>query len=463
MNTDNFDNLKFPKDFLWGAAASAPQTEGESISYGKSESTWDKWYQMAPELFHNDIGPGRTSNVYNLYKEDIKRMKSINMNSYRTSISWTRLLPDGKTLNQEAVAYYRDYFQTMKDQGIEPFVNLFHFDLPWWLMEKGGWTNYDIVEHFAYFAKVCAQEFGDIVTEWFTFNEPIVHVEMSYIHGYHYPAIVDLRKAFTAGYHTILAHARAIEEMKKVNKDLHIGTILNITPVYGKSDEPKDVEAAYNANLISVKSFLDPMVKGHFTEDLVTLLKKHDLLPEYKVEDLDIIKNNVAEFLGVNYYQPMRVQATSGEVNFPAETLDDIFAPYIWEDRRINEHRGWEIYPEAIYDVAKMVQEDYDNIEWFISENGMGVEGEEAFIKDGIVEDEYRIEFLKDHLTQLHRAIEEGSNCRGYHMWTFVDCWSWLNGYKNRYGFFRVNLEDQSRMPKRSAYWFRDFVAKQSK
>lgn len=461
--TKNFDSLKFPKDFLWGAAASAPQTEGESISYGKTESTWDKWFQMAPEVFHNNIGPGRTSNVYNLYKEDIKRMQEINMNSYRTSISWTRLLPDGKTVNKEAVAFYRDYFEEMIKHNIKPIINLFHFDLPWWLMEKGGWTNYEIVEHFAYFARVCAEEFGDIVTDWVTFNEPIVHVEMSYIHGYHYPAILDLQKAVTSGYHTVLAHARAIEEMKQVNKDLHIGTILNITPVYGKSDAPEDVEAAHHANLLNVKSFLDPMVNGTYSQELIDLLKTHNLLPEYKKEDVEIIKNNTVEFLGINYYQPMRVQAKKEMVNFPAVSLDDIYAPYIWEERRINEHRGWEIYPEAIYDVAMMVKNEYGNIPWFVSENGMGVEGEEKFIKDGIVEDEYRIDFLKEHLSMLHKAIEDGSNCFGYHMWTFVDCWSWLNGYKNRYGFFRVNLEDQSRMPKRSAYWFRDFVEEQSK
>src|SRR5699024_2268639 len=119
-----------------------------------------------PEVFHNNIGPGRTSNVYNLYKEDIQRMKEINMNSYRTSISWARLLPDGKTVNEEAVSFYRDYFKSLKDANIKPIINLFHFDLPWWLMEKGGWTNYEIVEHFAYYAKVCAEQFGDIITDW---------------------------------------------------------------------------------------------------------------------------------------------------------------------------------------------------------------------------------------------------------------------------------------------------------
>ena len=454
--------LQFPKNFMWGAAASAPQTEGASLEHGKSPSTWDKWFELEPERFDNNIGPSKTSDVYHLYKEDAQRMADMNLNSYRTSIAWTRLLPDGKTLNQEAVLFYRDYFQALLDKGVEPIINLFHFDMPWWMMELGGWENPEITEYFAYYAKVCVEQFGDLVTKWTTFNEPIVHVECSYLFEFHYPAEVDFKKAVLAGYHTILAHAKAIKAMKEVNSKLEVGTILNLTPVYTRSDSKEDVEAGRIADLLNIKSFIDGMVVGEFTQELIDLLKKHQLLPETTASDLEIIKQNTAEFLGVNYYQPSRVQAPEGDVTFPAKMPKDLYAPYVWPDRKMNPYRGWEIYPEALMDIAMMIKNDYNNIPWYLSENGMGVADEERFEdENGQIQDDYRIEFLEDHLTVLNEAISKGANCFGYHMWTFVDCWSWLNGYRNRYGFYRVNLETEERVAKKSSFWMRDLISQQ--
>lgn len=457
-----FDSLKFPKDFWWGAAASAPQTEGESLAYGKAPNTWDKWFEMAPEVF-SEIGPGRTSNVYNLYREDVQRMQDINLNSYRTSISWSRLLPDGETLNQEAVVYYRDYFQTMRDKGIEPIINLFHFDMPWWMMELGGWVNPIITDKFAFYARTCVEQFGDLVKYWVTFNEPIVHVECSYIYEFHYPAIRDFKKAIESGYYTILAHSKAIKAMKEVSSDIKVGTILNLTPIYSKSDSKEDMQAARYAQLLNVDSFLEPMVKGTFPKELVSLLKENDLLLDVSEDDLKIIRENTAEFLGVNYYQPKRVQAPEGDVNRPALMPEDLYAPYIWKERRINPYRGWEIYPEALYDISKLVQNEYGNIPWFVSENGIGVADEARFQdENGMIQDDYRIEFIQEHLTMLHKGMEEGSNCFGYHLWTFVDCWSWLNGYNNRYGLYSIDLKTQKRTLKKSGQWFSEFIQKQS-
>lgn len=456
------EKLQFPKGFKWGAAASAPQTEGANLSHGKSANTWDKWFELEPERFDKNIGPSTTSDVYHLYKEDVKRMADMNLNSYRTSISWTRLLPDGKTLNQEAVDFYRDYFQTLIDNKVEPIINLFHFDMPWWMMEQGGWENIEIADHFAYYAQVCIEEFGDLVSKWTTFNEPIVHVECSYLYEFHYPAEVDFKKAILAGYHTILAHAKAVKSMKAANSKMEVGTILNLTPVFAKSEDAADVEAGRIANELNIKSFIDGMVVGEFSKELVEILKEHNLLPEATKEDLETIKHNTAEFLGVNYYQPMRVQAPQEKVSVSALMPEDLYIPYVWEDRVMNPYRGWEIYPEALMDIAMMLKNDYKNIPWYLSENGMGVADEERFEDEkGQIQDDYRIEFVKDHLTVLNKAIEEGANCFGYHMWTFVDCWSWLNGYRNRYGYYRVNLETQERIAKKSSFWMRDLIAGQ--
>ncbi|MCP8866592.1 glycoside hydrolase family 1 protein [Latilactobacillus curvatus] len=449
--------IKFPEHFMWGAATSAPQSEGYSLSYGKSPSTWDKWFEMQPDKFNSDQGPDTASDTYRLYREDVENMQKIGLNSFRTSIAWTRLMPDSKHVNQVAVDFYRDYFKRLRDVDITPIINLFHFDMPWWLMEKGGWETRESVDAFAFYAKTAFELFGDLVDRWTTFNEPIVHIECGYLTGYHYPDIVDFKKAVQVGYHTLMAHTAAVAEFRKVKPDGQIGIILNITPAYAKSDAPEDLMAKQNADLLLAKSFLDPTVLGVIPEELINLLTKHELLPMTKKGDRQLIADHCVDFIGVNYYQPMRVQAPENP-KFPAQTPEDLYANYIWPERKINPYRGWEIYPEALYDVAMMMKNDYHNIPWYVSENGMGVADEERFMgEDGQIQDDYRIEFMQEHLTQLHRAIEAGSSCFGYHTWTFNDCWSWLNGYRNRYGFYCVDLDHEAkRTMKKSGRWYRE-------
>lgn len=447
---------QFPKGFLWGAATSAPQTEGHSLENGKTKTTWDYWYETAPEKFNANEGPNNTSNLYEMYQEDCKRMQEIGLNSYRTSISWARLLPDGKTINKEAVAFYRDYFKQIKANGITPIINLFHFDMPMWLMDKGGWEAREAVDAFAFYAKTAFETFGDLVTDWTTFNEPIVHVEMGYLYGYHYPAIVDFKKAIQVGYHTLLAHAAAVREFRQVLPKGKIGIILNITPTYTRSDEKADKKAGLASDLLNTKSFLDPAVHGTIPQALIDLLAENELTPQTQAEDKELLQNTV-DFIGLNYYHPRRVQAPKNP-HVPAVMPEDLYAPYDWPEKRINPYRGWEIYPEALYDVAMMMKNEYKNLPWFVSENGMGVADEERFMdENGMIQDDYRIEFMVEHLNYLHQGITEESNCFGYHTWTFIDCWSWLNGYRNRYGFYRVDLNNHyKRTLKKSGLWFKE-------
>lgn len=446
---------KFPDHFLWGAATSAPQSEGHSSLNGKSPSTWDKWYTLNPEKFQKNQGPEHTSNMYETYAADARRMKEINLNSFRTSIAWTRLLPDGKTINQEAVSFYRDYFTELHANGVKPIINLFHFDMPWWLMEKGGWESRESVDAFAFYANTCFELFGDLVTQWTTFNEPIVHVECGYLYGYHYPAIHDLKKAIQVGFHTLMAHVMAVKAFKEGRYSGKIGIILNISPCYPRSDTEADMQAAELADLLNTRSFLDPAILGTIPVELSKCLADNALLPKVKEQDLAFISANTVDFIGMNYYQPRRVQAPT-KTRKPATSPADFYEHYDWPDKKINPYRGWEIYPEALYDVAMLIKNEYNNIPWYVSENGMGVaEEEERFLdQKGMIQDDYRIAFMKEHLVQLHKGIEAGSNCFGYHAWTFVDCWSWLNGYKNRYGFYRLDLTSGQRTLKKSGSWF---------
>lgn len=452
---------KFPDGFWWGSAASGPQTEGRIPGDGKGENIFDYWYEKEPEKFFDRVGPDKASQVYTKYKEDVQLMKQTGHNTFRTSIQWSRLIPEGTgEVNPKAVEFYRDYFQELLDNGIEPFINLYHFDMPMSLQNEGGWLNRKTVEAYEKYAETCFELFGDQVKTWFTHNEPIVPVEAGYLYKLHYPEEANMKHAVQVGYHEALASALAVRAYHK-SQSGKIGIILNLTPSYPRDIEnPGDVKAAKIADLFFNRSFLDSAVKGEFPKELIELLKEADLLPETQEGDLQIIKDNTIDLLGINYYQPRRIKDKETPKAENGPMPEDYFDVYEMPGRKMNPYRGWEIYEKGIYDILINVRDNYGNIPCFISENGMGVENEGRFIQeDGMIHDDYRIDFVADHLKFVHQAIQEGADCLGYHMWTCMDNWSWTNAYKNRYGFISVDLaEDGKRTIKKSGHWFKQLA-----
>ena len=448
----------FPENFLWGSATSGPQSEGRFNK--KHDSVFDHWYDIEPDAFFDKVGPNVASNFYNSYKEDLAMIKEIGLNSFRTSIQWTRLIKDFETaeVDEDGVRFYNDMIDECLKNGLIPIINLHHFDLPVELYKKyGGWESKHVVDLFVKFAEKAFELFGDRVKYWTTFNEPIVVVEGQYLYKFHYPCLVDGKKAAQVMFNINLASAKAIEAYRKgeYNKDGgKIGIVLNLTPSYPRSESKEDLAAAKFADDFFNNSFLDPAIKGKFPEYLVEKLTEDKVLWEATEEEIAIIKDNTIDFLGVNYYQPRRVKAKEEAYDEALGWMPDkYFDNYIMPGRRMNPYRGWEIYPEAMYDIAMNLKNNYNNIPWYISENGMGVEGEDRYKnEDGIIEDDYRIDFIKEHLEHLHRGIEEGSNCFGYHTWTPIDCWSWLNAYKNRYGYISVDLDTI----KKSGRWIKE-------
>lgn len=454
-------DYQFPAGFWWGSAASGPQTEGVFEGDGKGASIWDYWYQQEPEKFFNEVGPEKTSQVYTRYQEDIQLMKETGHTTFRTSIQWSRLFPQGKgEVNQKAVDFYNAYIDELIANGIEPFMNLYHFDMPMALQEKGGWLNRETVDAYVAFAQTCFTLFGDRVKKWFTHNEPIVPVEGGYLYQFHYPNEINMKHAVQVGFHETLASAKAIKVYHEMNLDGEIGIILNLTPSYPRDEnDPEDVKAAQIADAFFNRSFLDPAVKGTFPEELVTIVKELDMVPAMEADDLQTIRENTIDLLGINYYQPRRIMKKESPIDEAKSPMpDDYFDNYDMPNKKMNPYRGWEIYEKGIYDILKNTRENYGNIKCYISENGMGVEGEERFVNaDGVIEDDYRIEFVSDHLKYVHQAIQEGTNCVGYHMWTCMDNWSWTNAYKNRYGFISVDLaNDAKRTVKKSGRWFKE-------
>lgn len=453
----------FPKNFFWGTASSGPQTEGRFDGDGKGDNIWDFWYEKEPHRFFNQVGPDKTSYNYKRFKEDVALMKATGHNSFRTSIQWSRLILDGTgEVNPEAVAFYNAYIDEQIKNGIEPFMNLYHFDMPMSLQEKGGWLNRETVEAYVHYAKICFELFGDRVKYWFTHNEPIVPVEGGYLYDFHYPNEKNLKHAIQVGFNEALASALAIQAYHE-DQDGQIGIILNLTPSYPRDENnPEDVKAAKIADAFFNRSFLDPAIKGEYPEDLVAIVKELDMVPEHTAADLEVIKQHTIDILGVNYYQPRRIKAKDNpaDKNPDCPMPEDYFDNYDMPGKKMNPYRGWEIYEKGIYDIMINVRDNYGNIPCFISENGMGVEGEERYINaDGQIEDDYRIDFIKDHLRYLHQAIQEGANCLGYHLWTCMDNWSWTNAYKNRYGLIAVDLDKEAkRTIKKSGYFFKELA-----
>ncbi|GAB6168194.1 glycoside hydrolase family 1 protein [Clostridium carnis] len=454
--------IKLPDDFFFGAAMSGPQTEGAYTLDNRLPSIWDKWSNIDINSFYNKVGSYNGNNFYYNYEEDIKLLKSLNLQSFRTSIQWSRLIDKNGNLNKEGAKFYHKVIDFANEQGIDIFINLYHFDMPSHLFDKGGWENREVIEAYVNYAKIAFKEFGKKVKHWFTFNEPIVEPMCMYEQGIWYPKLHSLKRAINVQYNITLAHCLAVEEFRKLNKENYfqkgtkIGLINAFCPSYTR-EEPtdEDLEAVRITDGIHNRWWLDVVSKGRLPIDILDTLKENNISPNIRPGDFEIIKLGKVDWLGVNYYQPNRVQATTEKFDEHGNPV--FYKPYIWSKRKMNIYRGWEIYPKGIYDFGMKIKEEFPNLEFFISENGIGVANEEKFLnKNNIIEDKYRIEFVKEHLEWIAKSINDGVKCRGYHYWAVIDNWSWANAFKNRYGFIRVELDnDYKRVEKESATWLK--------
>ena len=455
--------LVLPDDFFFGAALSGPQTEGAWQSFGKIENIWDTWSNLDLGAFYNRVGSYAGNDMTRHAQKDFELFAWLGFSSVRTSIQWSRLLDANGQLNIEGAAYYHKFFAAARKAGVEPFVNLYHFDMPTYLFCRGGWENREVVEAYVNYAATTFAEFGQQIEHWFTFNEPIVEPEQRYEHGNWYPFYHDFSRARVVQYHISLAHALAVEAFRKaqaagvVRADARIGLINCFTPPYTREEPTSaDLEAVRMTDGLNNRWWLDLVTAGTLPQDVISTLADSGVRLPTRSGDEQILAQGKVDWLGFNYYHPARVQA-------PAHHTDEygnlVFAQeYVWPEAVINKSRGWEIYPQGIYDFATTMTRDYPDLEWFVSENGIGVEedcaerDEQGRICDGA----YRVPFVRDHLAWIARAIGEGAKCRGYHYWGAIDCWSWNNAFKNRYGFVEVDLaHDYARVPKQSSDWIR--------
>jgi beta-glucosidase len=378
-------------------------------------------------------------------------MRDLGLNSYRFSIAWPRIFPQGKgRKNSRGLDFYSLLVDGLLEAGIQPAVTLYHWDLPQTLEDAGGWTNRDTASWFAEYAASVFNCLGDRVKLWMTLNEPQCAAFLGYGEGVHAPGKRDLGAAIQASHVLFHAHALAMQAYRQVSP-VHgrIGIAIDVHPVYPYSDGISDQEAARVADGRTNRWFLDPVMKGTYPEDIFGLYSRHHVAPRVEPGDLDLLKANPVDFLGLNYYFPQRPYASDAGGFLGFQYAEGKGWPVT--------QMGWEMYPEGLFDILSQVRRDYDNPSLMISENGAAFA--DTRIVDGQVQDDDRIEYLASHLREARRAIRAGVKLEGFFLWSLMDNFEWSFGLSRRFGITYVDFRTQVRTWKKSAAWYRDVIA----
>jgi len=439
----------FPAGFLWGTATASYQVEGAWNEDGKGESIWDRYAHTEGKIINGDTGDV-ACDQYHRYREDVALMKELGLRSYRFSISWPRVFPQGKgAVNQKGIDYYSRLVDELLANGITPFPTLYHWDLPQALEDEGGWTNRDIVGHFATYAETMVKALGDRVKMWMVFNEPWVFTFLGYLFGVHAPGLRDTRGGMRATHIVNLAQAAAIRAMRAAGTPEAIGTAFSMSSAYPASDSEEDRAAAERQHAFSNDWFLRPAIHGEYPRAYVEqdrMLERMDIRPG----DMEAVKAPM-DFVGINLYQRTIVAANPNDPNLG---LRQVPGPGPRTDF------NWEVWPAALYQMIMRNYRDY-GLPIYVTENGCSYN--DAPGPDGRVRDEKRIEFLDGYIGQVGRAIAEGADVRGYQLWTLIDNFEWAMGYSQRFGIIYVDFEDnQKRYIKDSGYWYRDLIKRGS-
>lgn len=448
--------MSFSTDFLWGAATSSYQIEGGAYEDGKGLNIWD--------IFSHD--PGRikdryTGDVacdhYHLFKEDVRLMKELEIQAYRFSINWARILPAGTgKINEKGIQFYSELIDSLLDAGIEPFLTLYHWDLPYELHKRGGWLNEEIIKWFGEYAAVVSKYFSDRVTYFFTFNEPQCFIGNGYVNGGHAPGIRStVRDTFQMAHNVLRAHGMGVRQMREnAVRDIKIGYAPTGSMSYPFSTKPDDIEAArrYMFQMPeaednwtwNVSWWSDPIFLGEYPEEGMKNFRAY--LPDITKEDMKLISQPI-DFYGQNIYNGNRVRM--GKSGKPEVVLRSEGFP--------KTALGWPVTPESMYWGTKYLYERYKT-PIYITENGVSCC--DAVSVDGKVHDYPRIDFMMKYLGQLKKAVQDEIDIRGYFHWSLLDNFEWSQGYNEKFGLIFVDFQTQRRIIKDSGYWYRELIRK---
>lgn len=465
---------EFPKDFLWGSASAAYQVEGAWDEDGKGKSIWDEFVRIPGKTFKGTNGDLAVDH-YHRYQEDIQLMKEQGLKAYRFSVAWTRIFPEGRgEVNQAGLDFYVRLVDDLIANGIEPVLTIYHWDLPLALQEEyGGWESRKIVDDFVHYATVLFETFRGKIKYWVSLNEQNVFIQLGYMLAAHPPGVSDPKRMYQANHYANLANAATIKKFHELEMPGQIGPSFAYTPNYSFDSDPLNVWAAENAEDFNANYWMDVYVYGEYPKVVLNYLQENDLAFEITAEDHELLKAGKPDFMGMNYYQTATnkfnpidgvgqgemnttgKKGSSGESGVPG-LYKKVQNPFV--DRT---NWDWEIDPVGIRIALRRVTSRY-RLPILITENGLGEF--DKITEDHQIHDDYRINFLKNHVKEIGEAINEGCEVLGYCTWSYTDLLSWLNGYQKRYGFVYVDQDETqegslARYKKDSYYWYQRVIA----
>ena len=430
---------RFPSDFIWGVSTSAAQIEGAAEADGRGPSIWDVFAKQ-PGRIADGGTPEVACDHYHRWQEDIALMKELGIGAYRFSIAWSRVMPDGiGRQNEQGWAFYDRLVDGLLAAGIRPMPCLYHWDFPQALQEKGGWLSRDSASWLTEYALAALKRLGDRVNDWFILNEAAVHAFFGHGTGEHAPGVAGgASGVLTALHHQNLAQATALRALRKERGNLTLGTVLSLQPVIPETDREEDRQAALRWDAMWNRVTLDGLMRGAVPEILLQQMREI-----IQPDDLALIKTPI-DVLGMNYYSRFTVRSEPGrlfDVGW-GKAHTERFTAY-----------GWPVEPEGLAEMLLQLKDLYGNPPVLITENGAAYSDDPS---GGRVRDDDRIDFIRDHLLALKRAVDGGCNVTGYMAWSLLDNFEWQMGYKMRFGLVFVDFADkQNRVPKASYNWFR--------
>ncbi len=431
---------KFPHNFLWGAATASYQIEGAWNEDGKGESIWDRFSHTPGKI--SDASTGDVAcDHYHRYLDDIALMRRLGLKAYRFSTSWGRVLPDGRgRLNLRGLDFYDRLVDSLLAANIEPFLTLYHWDLPQALQDEGGWANRDVCHAFADYAALMVKRLGDRVKYWTTFNEPSVVAFNGNLTGEHAPGLQDVKTTYQVVHNLLAAHGLAAQAIRSVAPSVNVGIVLNQWMSDPASDSPADIAAAELAWQRGETLFLDALFKGHYPPAVYDLVG--DNMPKIRDGDMALIAQRL-DYLGINFYSRNLVSANRNINPVPGSEYTEM---------------GWEVCAPALRRLLNRINNDYRLPPIYITENGAAFKDEVS--ADGKVYDPRRLDYLKQHFIQTRLAMQDGVDVRGYFVWSLLDNFEWGHGFTKRFGIVRVDYETQKRTIKDSGEWYADVIRK---
>ena len=437
--------LEFPRGFHWGTATASYQIEGAWNEDGKGESVWDRFAHKPGAIKNGDTGD-RACDHYHRFAEDVALMRAMNLTSYRFSIAWPRIQPAGRgPANAKGIDFYRRLVDELLDAGIRPFPTLYHWDLPQALEEAGGWPARDTAGRFADYAELVVKALGDRVSDWMILNEPNVFTACGYLLGIHAPGRRSLPDFLRATHTVNLAHGQAFRAMRAARSGLRIGTAFNFADCQPMADTQADATAAERWHAFVNETFLSPALRGRYPacfRDGSAPLEAMGV----REGDLETARAPL-DFVGVNLYTRALVEDVPADPNLGARPA----RPFGGDEGPRTEF-GWEVWPDALYNVLVRIARDYDSPVLEVTENGCSYgDGPDA---RGVVRDTRRIDFHRGYLEAVHRAIADGADVRGYHVWTLMDNFEWAEGFQQRFGLVHVDFDTCARTVKESGRWY---------